>query len=174
MIRRDLVVALTGIGGGQLLLLIAMPFLARAYGPAAFGTFAVIVSVAGVVATIAALRIDLAVVSATDGEVHALTRAGFLLPFLAVPLALGVLMLAQATPGLGGLPFDHREIALIGLIALFQGLSMVGAALGTRLGAFPTVAVMKIVQPVGFALTALFVIPELSLSMAVGWLMITL
>lgn len=170
MIRRDLGVALAGIGGGQLLLLIAMPFLARAFGPAAFGTFAVVVAIAGVIATVAALRLDLAVVSATDDDLHALTRAGFLLPILVVPSAIALLALGNATPWGSALLFDQRSLLLIGLIALFQGLAMVGAALGTRLGAFPTVAAMKILQPLGFALTALFVIRELSLSMAAGWM----
>lgn len=170
MIRRDLLLALTGIGGGQILLLIAMPFLAREFGPSAFGTYSVIVAVAGVIATIAALRLDFAMISATDGDLHALTRVSFMLPFLVVPTVLVLLSLGLTMPGGDALPFDHSALPLIGMIALFQGLALVGAALGTRLGAFPTVAAMKIAQPLVFAITALFVIHELSVSMAFGWI----
>lgn len=169
VIRRDLLVALGGIGGGHLLLLIAMPFLARAFGPSSFGTFAVVVSIAGIIATVAALRFDLAVVSAADEDVNALTRSSFLLPIFVVPLALTVLAFGLALPWGSAMPFDLNELLLIGPIALFQGLALVGMALGTRLGAFPTVAAMKILQPTAFALTALLVIKELSLAMAVGW-----
>ena len=170
MIRRDLFVALAGIGGGQLVLLIAMPFLARAFGPAAFGSYAVAVAIAGIIATVAALRLDLAVVSAIDKDMPAVVGAGFLLPLIVVPAALGLLFLGKETPWRVWLPFERSELLPIGAIAAFQGLALVGAALGTRLGAFRTVAAMKILQPLCFALIALFVVHELSFSMALGWL----
>jgi O-antigen/teichoic acid export membrane protein len=174
VIRRDLLLALTGIGGGQILLLIAMPFLAREFGPSAFGTYSVIVSVAGVIATIAALRLDFAMISATDRDLPALTRASFLLPWLVIPIALALLAFGLSMPYADALPFKYEALPFIGLIALFQGLGLVGTALGTRLGAFPTVAAMKIVQPFVFAITALFVIHELSVAMAIGWLLVFL
>lgn len=170
MIRRDLAVALAGIGGGQALLFLAMPFLARAFGPAAFGSYAVVVSIAGVLSIVAALRFDLAIVSATDEDVPALTRAAFVLPLVVVPAALCFLAVVLASPWGEALPFASGALPAIGAIAVLQGLALVGAALGTRLGAFSTVAAMKILQPAGFALTALFLLHDLEMAMAVGWL----
>lgn len=170
MIRRDLFLAMFGIGAGQIILLAAMPFLARAYGPSAFGSYSVVIAVAGVVSIVAALRLDLAISSAEGNDVAALTRVSLVLPLVVVPFALALLAGALALPWGTALPFDKSALPLIGLVALFQSLVLVGTGLSTRRGAFPIVAAMKIVQPLIFALTALFVIHELSLSMVVGWI----
>ncbi|MEG8041234.1 oligosaccharide flippase family protein [Sphingomonas sp. LR60] len=169
MIRRDLLLTLFGIGAGQAILLAVMPFLARAYGPAAFGSYAVIVAVAGIVATIAALRFDLALSGAEDASIVPLSRAGLLLPLLTVPFAIAVLALALRLPFGAHLPFRSDDLSLIGLIALFQGWVLLGSALSTRRGLFATLAAAKIVQPLVFAFTALLLLHDLSLAMAVGW-----
>lgn len=170
MIRRDLFLTMFGIGAGQFILLLATPLLARAYGPAAFGTYSVIVAVAGIVATVAALRIDLALSGAADEDVLSLTRASMALPFLVVPTAIAILALSLQL-GLGRwAPFTASDLPIIGLIALFQGLVLVGSGLSTRLGAFRTLAAMKIVQPLVFATVALLLLRNLELAMAIGWM----
>lgn len=171
MIRHDLFFALFGIGVGQAILLIATPFLARYYGPGPIGLYSVIVSVAGIIATISALRLDLALSSASDSDVPALTRAGLVLPFAIVPLATAVLAAALVSPIASQLPFTTRDLPMIALIALFQGLVFVGSALSTRWGAFRLLAAIKIVQPLVFAATALLALHNLPLAMAmaIGW-----
>lgn len=169
MIRRDLLLTLFGIGAGQLIILFAMPLLARVYGPSAFGTYSVIVAVAGVVATIAALRIDLAVSSAVDADIAPLTRASLFLPVLVVPLVMALMAALLWLPFEMPLPFGMQDLPLIGLIALFQGWVFVGSGLSTRFGAFATLAAAKIVQPLVFVVVALLVLSDLSLAMAIGW-----
>ncbi len=170
MIRRDLLLTLFGIGAGQAILLVTMPFLARAYGPAAFGTYSVIVAVAGIVATIAALRIDLAVSGAVNTDVAPLTRASLLLPLIVVPVAIGLLAMTLHLPLAAHLPFQDRDLPMIGVIALFQGWVFVGSGLSTRFGSFAVLAAAKVAQPLVFALTALLVLDDLPLSMAIGWI----
>ena len=170
MIRRDLLLTVFGIGAGQAILLVAMPFLARAYGPAAFGTYSVTVAVAGVIATVSALRFDLAVSGAVDTDVASLTRASFLLPLIVVPLAIGILALPLQLGLTARLPYRSGDLPLIGVIAFFQGWVLVGSGLSTRFGAFAVLAAAKIVQPLVFALTALLVFDNLPLSMAIGWI----
>lgn len=170
MIRRDLFFAMFGIGVGQAILLVAMPFLARLYGPGAFGVYSVIVSVAGIVATIAALRLDLALSGASDTNVPALTRASVLLPLAIVPSAALLMVAALATPIAHSLPFDREDVPMIALIALFQGLVFVGSALSTRSGAFRLLATIKIIQPLVFTVTALLLIHDLPMAMAIGWI----
>lgn len=170
MIRRDLFLTMFGIGAGQFILLLATPLLARIYGPEAFGTYSVIVAVAGIVATVAALRIDLALSGATDDDIAALARAGLALPFLIVPIAISVLAVALQLGLARWAPFTQRDLPIIGLIALFQGLALAGSGLSTRLGAFRTLAAMKIAQPLVFAGLALLLFRNLELAMAFGWM----
>lgn len=169
MIRRDLFLTMFGIGAGQAVLLLATPFLARMYGPEVLGDWSVIVTVAGIVATIAALRMDLAVSSAVEADVAPLTRASLVLPFIVVPLAVGFLAAALRLPMAAVAPFGLGDLPMVGLIALFQGLVLVGSGLSTRFGAFRTLAAIKIAQPLVFAITALLLIRDLPLAMAIGW-----
>lgn len=169
MIRRDFFLTAFGIGAGQAILLLATPLLARAYGPVAFGAYSVDVAIAGILATIAALRLDLAVSGAVDADVEPLTRASLALPLLVVPMLLGLLATISLLPLGVEWPFHLHDIPLIGLIALCQGWVLVGSGLSTRFGAFGTLAAAKIIQPLVFAATALLLLRDLSLAMAIGW-----
>lgn len=146
----------------------ATPFLARAYTPAEFGSFSVIYAVAGVIATVAALRMELAVGSAHDEDVAEFARLALLLPILVVPLSLLALLALARSPAAGILPFNAADLPYIAAIGLMQGLSFVGAAIATRTGRFHLFAAIKIVQPLLFALTALIILDNLAASMAIG------
>lgn len=168
MIRRDLFLSMFGIGAGQFILLVSMPLLARAYGSAEFGTYSVIYAVAGIVGTIAALRMDLALGGADDVDVAVFARACVVLPFLVVPLAIAILWVALKTPLSVNIPFSASDLPMIGAIGLFQGLIFIASGLCTRLGMFWLFATIKVVQPLVFALAALLAVHNLVISMAIG------
>lgn len=64
----------TGSGLGQLLTILATPILTRLYSPAAFGTYAVVISVVSIAATVGPLRLELAIPTASPGEGRQLVR----------------------------------------------------------------------------------------------------
>lgn len=167
--RRDLLTTVFGIGAGQAVLLVAMPFLARQFGPAAFGSYSVIVAVAGVIATIAALRLDFAVTSARDENVAPLAKVAVALPLVVVPLAILVLAGLLALPMARHWSIGPGDLPAIGLIALFQGIVLAANGLATRRGAFALLAITRIVQPLIFAALALSIVPSLPIAMALGW-----
>jgi len=170
VLRRDLLTTMAGIGAGQLILLAAMPFLARAFGPAAFGHYSVIVAIAGVLATISALRLDLAVTSAADRDVDALARAALVLPVVVGPAGVLLLWLATRLPISRDWSFGHYDLTVIAAIAAAQGMVLGASGLSTRLGNFGTLAAIKIFQPLVFAGLALTILPNLPLAMAAGWI----
>jgi O-antigen/teichoic acid export membrane protein len=150
----------SGIVGGQLLVLIATPVLARQYTPADFGVYAAVVAVSGVIATSVVLRFDVALPSTLDGETPAMYRLGvfvcvasLLVGMLLV--ALGVHRLLPLTPSL-----DVTSVALLTTVAgALQGLLLLFTAALVRRGCFPHTAVLRIVQPLAFIAVALFSIP---------------
>lgn len=168
MIRRDLSLSLIGIGAGQLIMFAATPFLARIYTPAEFGAFSVNYAVAGVIATVAALRLDLALSGARDEEVADFARLSFVLPLVVVPVSTLALWALVHSPVARILPFGWGDVAYIAAIGFLQGLSFVGAAIATRTGRFQLFAAIKILQPLVFAFLALLVLDDLSASMAIG------
>lgn len=160
---------MAGIGAGQLILLAATPFLARAFGPAAFGHFSVIVTIAGVLATVAALRLDLAVASAADEEVGTIAWTALALPVLVIPVTVAVMFAVLSAPVKLGLPFGPVDLPAVAGIALLQGLVLVQTGIGVRMGAFRALAAVRIAQALIFAALALSLIPDLEIAMALGW-----
>ncbi len=77
-----------GTLGAQMVGLLAMPFVAVLYGPAAYGQFAVVQAIAGILSAAALLRYDEAVVQAES------ERDAGMLARLAVVVSLGLLALA--------------------------------------------------------------------------------
>ena len=80
--RRDLLINAAGIGVGQLVVLLATPFLARIYSPSEFGQYAVLSAAAGVIATISSLRFDVALPAVSDDHVRPLFHIALALPFV--------------------------------------------------------------------------------------------
>ncbi|WP_215172675.1 oligosaccharide flippase family protein [Microbacterium sp. ISL-103] len=60
-VGRGLVALVSGAAFGQLILILATPFLARIYGPAAFGAFSALVAATSVLGPVAALKFDVGV-----------------------------------------------------------------------------------------------------------------
>lgn len=149
-----------GIAAGQLLVLLAMPILARQYSPAAFGVYASLVAVSGVIATGAALRLEAALPATEDGETPTMYRLG--LSACGISLVVGILFatveafrsfaLPQALSG------TFLAMLCISTGALHGILLLAGAAL-TRSGNFVHLAILRIIHPAGFVVAALLQVP---------------
>lgn len=171
--RKDLLLNSLGIGGGQAVVLMATPFLARIYSPKEFGEYAAVVAAAGVVATIASLRFDAALPAVPDDDVKPLFHIALVLAFvvsISVPLAFGPLF-ANAT-----LVAEMIVVPLpwVALVAAFLSAANVCQAYFTRDGDFKRVAGMKILQPVMFAVVALAAVIGLNGALAASWLVVFL
>ncbi|WP_158566395.1 lipopolysaccharide biosynthesis protein [Micromonospora craterilacus] len=97
-----------GSASGQLLLVLAAPVLARLYGPADFGLFAVLATLAATVGAVAAGRFELAVpLPELDREAHDLALVG-LVAALGTALV-GTVVVAVARDEIAAL-FDHPAL----------------------------------------------------------------
>ncbi len=166
--RKDALVTAAGIAGGQGVVVLATPFLARLYSPAEFGTYAVIVAAASIVATVSALRYDVAIPAVPEPEV---------LPLFQIAVALPVIICAFLAMAASAIPFDtisDRQISvqmmgLVASIAIFQGSVAVCQALLIRRGEFVHGALLRIVQPLGFVAIALLHFSSLSVAFVVAY-----
>jgi O-antigen/teichoic acid export membrane protein len=166
---RDMLVSASGIAGGQLLVLMATPVLARLYAPAEFGVYASLVVVSGILSTGAALRLDAALPSTLDGETPAMVRLGVL-------ACVAMLLLASIAMVLGLYRFLPWPAALAGSLSILcaltgamQGLLNIFCAALIRKGRFANTAVLRIVQPAAFIVAALCMIPGgLPIAFAMG------
>lgn len=155
----DMLVNASGIAGGQLLVLMATPILARIYTPAEFGVYASLVIVSGIFSTAAALRLDAALPSTLDGETPAMVRLGVLacvamLLVASVPIALRLYRFIPWPATLAG-----SLAALCILTGAMQGIMSIFCATLIRQGSFSNTAILRIVQPVGFIAAALCMVP---------------
>jgi O-antigen/teichoic acid export membrane protein len=152
--RRASAVAI-GTGAGQGLVLVATPFLARAYSPAEFGTLALLMTVSNVSMAVACLRYDLALPSTEEDEVR-----GLLVTTVVVAAVLGVLsfllslqlshsrVAIDRTAGL----LDHP--ALVGACVFLVGLYQATNAWLLRRGSYGGVAALRLSQGGGFCALA--------------------
>lgn len=168
-IRRDLAIIIFGIGVAQLIQLGATPFLTRLYSPAEFGVFAVVVAVSGVIATVAALRYDIAIVGSSDAALSPLAKGALLLPIVVAPL-LGLIFYGAIVIGIADLKaLDGGAMVIVAAIAALQGVTAVGSALCTRSGWFVTSSAIRIAQPLVFVVIALVLQPNLAVAALFGW-----
>ncbi|MFI7428895.1 lipopolysaccharide biosynthesis protein [Micromonospora sp. NPDC049836] len=107
--RRGVLSIAAGSAGGQLLLLLAAPVLARLYSPSDFGVFAVLATLAAAAGAVAAGRFELAVpLPERDGEAHDLVVLGLVVA-LGTALA-GTVLVALAGARIATL-FDQPALA---------------------------------------------------------------
>ncbi|MBK9004868.1 MAG: oligosaccharide flippase family protein [Sphingomonadales bacterium] len=167
--RRDFVTSAFGVGAGQFILFAATPLLTRAYSPQEFGIYAVSFAIAGVFATIAALRFDLALSSASSPDVRALLNFALWLPLVTVP-ALSLVLLGLQQIFTFAMPLDTFELIIAtAATSIFQGMVLVTWAYCTRLGRFRTSAALRILQSASFVAAALFLFNSLVYSMLLSW-----
>jgi O-antigen/teichoic acid export membrane protein len=145
-----------GIAGGQLIILLATPVLARRYTPAEFGIYASAVAVCSVIATGAGLRFDIALPAASDDETATIYRFGLLA--CVCSLLIGALGVAQGIHHIVPWPQVLLEpsLALLTIVAgAVQGLLYIFSAALIRQGSFVHTAFLRIIQPAGFVAVAL-------------------
>lgn len=168
--KRAFVITALGIGGGQALVLLVTPFLARIYSPADFGVYATVMAIASVVAAISALRFDASIPAAADEDVRLLLQAGIILPLVVCPLALFSLKATIDFTGWGRNLLDEVPIQSVLFVALFQGMVAVLLAYCTRAAWFGRSALIRLIQASGFAIFAIFAFGSLEFALAFGWI----
>ena len=167
--RRAFVTSAVGVGAGQLILFASTPFLTRAYTPQEFGVYAVSFAIAGVLATIAALRYDLAISSSEKPDVSALLTFALCLPLVTVPTITVVLLALQHLVAFQ-LPLDTPALILAtASTAIAQGMVLVSWSYCASLGRFRTSSALRIAQPTVFVASALFLFDSLINAMLLSW-----
>lgn len=168
--KRALVLTGLGVSGGQAVVLLATPLLARIYDPTQFGVYASVLAMAGVLAAIASLRFDAAIPAISDADVRPIFRVALLLPVLVCPLVLlSVEVMAKLSDELATY-MDSLPLLPILAIATVQGVVTVLLAFSTRSGWFARYALLRLAQPLVFVLVAIMGILSLEVSVALGWL----
>lgn len=142
-----------GTGASQGLVLVSLLVFARLYGPAAIGIQALYVSIAGLLVTLASLRLDLALVlERSDGRAR---WVGFqaVVQAVAVAVVVGIaLLIAGSSIGavLASDTSSHLWLALLPL-ACVLGVSMqVGLSQANRTGRFVAMVLPDLSSSLGF------------------------
>lgn len=153
-IRQASLVA-SGVAGGQLIVLLATPWLARIYSPAEFGVYAVFVSISSILLVLACLRYEVAIPVVPDQDIDAVSQVAFV---AAVITSLIVFLIASAEGVSRFLPlFSDLKIQApwLALMTLFSGWVQIAVNRSIRSGKFALNAMIRIIQPAIFVLTAI-------------------
>lgn len=168
--RKDAIVAAVGIAGGQGIVILATPYLARLYSAHEFGVYAGVVAIATVIATVSSLRFDVAIPAVADHDVLPLFRAALVLPAFNCFLIVGLVGIAPpelvATFGVG-----PALIGVIAVAAFLQGSVAACQSLLVRRGLFVHGAILRVMQPLGFVTVAAFSLSSLPSALVAGWIM---
>ncbi len=121
---------LLGSVGSQGIALALAPLLTRLYGPAEFGVFGVFTAVASLVASVASLGLEAAIVVERDPEQARFAYGLSLVLAAVVALAAAAAVLAASLAGwTGGLPAPVLAMVPVSVLALGWGQAAVGRAL---------------------------------------------
>jgi len=172
-VKKNFFINAVGIGAGQMVVLIATPILARIYSPSEFGAYAALIAAAGVIASIASMRFDVALPAVPDGDVLPLFHVAIVLPVavsIVVVTAIGALANGfNAFAGMAVVP-----LTWLAYISALLGGANVCQAYFVRAGDFKRLAVLKVLQPVAFALVALGAVVGLNGALLASWLIVLL
>lgn len=171
--KRDFFINAIGIGAGQMVVLVATPVLARIYSPSEFGEYAALVAAAGIIGTIASLRFDVALPAVPDGDVLPLFRAAMVLP-VAVSICVAAAFSVLTNTGKSFVGMAAVPLTWLVCISALLGAANVCQAYFVRVGDFKRVAVLKVLQPVIFALVALAAVVGLNGALLASWLTVVL
>src|SRR4051794_9389050 len=138
---------------GQLTLVASSPILTRLYGPESFGGFAVFMSLAAILAMVAALRYEFAVPVARDErEAVELVGVGNAASVaMALATALGVWLGGDWMARITSVPDLMPLLWLLPVTVLFNGLALPLTFWSIRRGTFRVNTTNKLVQAVGQA-----------------------
>jgi O-antigen/teichoic acid export membrane protein len=168
--RKSIATNAIGAGGGQAILLLATPFLARSYSPADFGIYAATAAAASVLSTVFSLRFDAAIPAADQKDIRPLFHGALAVTACLSAVALCASFLSgQSVAGmLVSSVAPVVATALAGLIASTN----VYQAVFTREGFFTRIAILKFLQPLAFTAIALAGLTQLHAALAWSWFLV--
>ena len=169
--KKDFLVTVIGIAVGQFLLFILTPVLTRMYSPEVFGRYSGLIAIASIIATIASLRLEVAIPSALEEHVLPLFEFALFTPVVICPV-ITVLLYSCKNYFLFLAAYLHDiPYWSICLLSILQGMVAVVLALCTRQGLFAQGAAIRIAQPLGFGIAAVTKLASLNTSLILGWVM---
>jgi len=151
---RNIFTLASGAVLGQLVVLVALPLMAKFYTPEHFGFAQASLSVLTILLIVGALRLEIGVLSVPEAELDDLFRCAWWLSMLTTAIAM---LIAVSLAFLQPEWTEGQRIAaiLLPLLGLFACWNQLMAYLGLRRHAFGPSARAKVVQPVGYATSAL-------------------
>ena len=169
--RKDAIVAAAGIAGGQGIVILSTPYLARLYSAQEFGVYAAVVAVATVVATVSSLRFDVAIPAVADHDVLPLFRAALVLPAFVCILIFGLFRIfpPEIVAAFGVAP---TLTGVVAAVAFIQGSVAACQSLLVRRGLFVQGAILRVMQPLGFVVVAGFSLSSLPSALLAGWILV--
>lgn len=168
--RKDAIVAAAGIAGGQGVVILSTPYLARLYNAHEFGVYAGVVAVATVIATVSSLRFDVAIPAVADRDVLPLFRVALVLPAIISVLivaAVGIFP-SEKVAAFGVAP---TLIGVVAAVAMIQGSVAACQSLLIRRGQFVHGAILRVMQPLGFVVVAGLSLSNLPSALLAGWIL---
>jgi O-antigen/teichoic acid export membrane protein len=148
---RNVATSLNGSIIGQLLILLAVPFLARIYSPDAFALAQACTGIVATAMVVSCLRYDVALTVCDEAEIK---------PLLSLVLIIGTIVAGTITVGILLLPasaFESLKIEFIRPVVGWFALSIIVASaantmffLAIRANAFKTLAYGKVLQALAF------------------------
>lgn len=166
--RKDAIIAAAGIAGGQGIVVLATPVLARIYSPAEFGEYGALVAVAGVIATVSALRFDVAIPAVSDDEVMPLFQVALIAPIVVCSI-FGVIAAFVPSEILVRVGMPAALLWGVLVVALLQCSLAVCQAMLLRQGEFFRGAILRVVQPLVFVAIAVMYTSSLFFALVSGW-----
>ncbi|MET8308629.1 lipopolysaccharide biosynthesis protein [Micromonospora sp. NPDC005173] len=155
--RRGVLSIAAGSAGGQLLLLLAAPLLARIYSPSDFGVFTVLSMLAATISVVAAGRFELAVpLPERDRDAHALVALGLVAALITAMLCTAVVAVARDDVAvLFDQPALRRWLWLTPWTAAAMGAVLVLNQLAIRYRRYGAIGRRNLLQSVAILLTQL-------------------
>lgn len=145
-------------------MMLAAPMLARIYGPAEIGLYAVFASVASVIMTVSCMRYEMTIPVVSQND---LPSAIFISFIAAIFMSLIIALIIPCSLLFSGTPLNKLGINLwlFSLLAVMQGLAQIGTYLSIRFATFRAFAFYKFSQPLLFIILAVL-LPDIGLSVA--------
>lgn len=131
---RDMSVSGLGALASPIANFIAIPIVARLYGPEAYGVWAILLSIAVIAGTISTLRYELAIVIADDEKEAGQVTVISLISVIATSVIVAIVIAPLCS--LFGFVASSTLLWLVPVIVLFSGLKLVFDAVTTRAGMF--------------------------------------
>ena len=140
LLKKNLLIALTGTGLAQLIHLGTTPIISRIFEPEYFGKFALFNSLLGVITAFSLFKMDLAIMSAEDDEIHTFKKIIFKLGYITAFLTLVFFLL-------------HLLFRDLNLAYLFLAIAIIPSnkfwtykSIQNRLGNYKRLSIGKIIE----------------------------